>query len=159
MAKKIRNRVPPTIDLIAYAQEHLVYEAGMFVQARETLNHTAPKTFPMNAMVEVCVLHLRNLVDFFYPTQNVKDDDVIAADYVVDWGSACPVLSAVLEEARKRAHKEMAHLTTSRISCCIPKKAWDFAALSVEMQPVVAAFTAGTKGKVPAETVSVLLTI
>src|ERR1017187_6581047 len=99
MAKNKSSRIPPQIDLAVFAQEHLAYEAWMFVQARETLKHTAPLSFEMNAMVELCVLHFRDLLDFFYPTQNVKDDDVIAADYIVDWESSCPAISTVLQEA------------------------------------------------------------
>jgi hypothetical protein len=38
----------------------------MFPAARNGLRSARPQSFEMNAAVELCVLHFRNLVDFFY---------------------------------------------------------------------------------------------
>jgi len=107
-------------------------------------NITCPFTFitkglqsQKNVLIESCTLHLRNLVDFFYQS-NAKADDVIAADYVADWDKKCPAISSLLEKARTRANKEVAHLTTKRIAGSPPEKAWDFDAVSAELRPAIA---------------------
>lgn len=151
------KRIPPIIDLGAYAKEHLLYEAWMFTEARQHLPMTSPGSFEMNVMVESCAFHFRNLFDFFYPRAPRKDD-VIAADYASDWGGKRPVLSPALETAHVRADKELAHLTTRRISGAPPEKAWDFGAISLELRPVIEAFIRGARG-LPADAVAVLRAI
>ncbi len=132
-------RTPPPIDLASFAGEHLSHEIRMFVDARGELGRARPDTFQTSAMVELCAFHLRNLIDFFY-LQGPQPDDVIAADYVPGWESQRPSISDPLNKARARANKEIAHLTTKRISGAPPVKAWDFGALSKEMKAVIAAF-------------------
>ncbi|MGA9623109.1 MAG: hypothetical protein WBL65_21240 [Bryobacteraceae bacterium] len=151
------NRIPPKIDLAAYANEHLRYEAWMFVEAHQHLPVTRPGSFEMNAMVESCLFHFRNLLDFFYP-RVLRVDDVIAADYVPDWDSKRPALSSVLETARKRVDKELAHLTTQRISGAPPQKMWDFGTVSLELQPVIETFIRVAHG-LSVEAVAVLRAI
>ena len=54
---------PPKIDLPRYAEEHLLYEAQMFVMAR-SMKCVKP-SFEMNLQTEACALHFRNLYEFF----------------------------------------------------------------------------------------------
>ena len=67
-----------------------------------------------NACVEGFMVHLRNLIDFMWPTK-IHDTDVVAEDF-------CPIgawkrpINQVLSDARTRVHKELAHLTSDRIS-------------------------------------------
>jgi hypothetical protein len=44
------------------------------------------KTWAENFALEACLRHSRNLIEFFFPTENVRTDRVIAKDYVDDWG-------------------------------------------------------------------------
>jgi hypothetical protein len=138
---------PPIADLAAFAREHLEYEARMFTTTRdELLQNPRWRRLPLTpadglircALLESCVLHFRNLVEFFFPPQLPKDDDVNAGDYVKDWGR--PQLSGVLRDARIRAHKEMAHLTTKRWAGAAPQKEWDLQGLSAGLAPIVGEF-------------------
>jgi hypothetical protein len=108
-------------------------------------------------MVEDTVLHLRNLIEFFYPVRP-KVDDVIAEHYVANWNTKGPAISPVLEKARERANKQLHHLTTQRIAGTPPEKRWDFVAISKEMKVVVAAFL-GLQPNMPQNTISELLKI
>ena len=145
-----------SIELTSFAGEHLFYEAQMFLAAREALRLARSQSFEMNTRIEVCVVHFRNLVDFFYLAKP-KVDDVVAAHYVPDWERQRPALSTPLEKARSRANKEMAHLTTRRIAGSVPEKAWDFNALSTEMRPVIKSFlNLVALGKVPQNTIAEL---
>jgi hypothetical protein len=156
MTHKKRPRTPPSINLASFADEHLFYEAQMFVNAREAMPKVLPRTFEMNALIEVCVLHFRNLVDCFY-LSTPKADDVIAADYVAAWDRQRPPVSTLLENGRTRANKEMAHLTTRRIPGGPPGKVWDFDALSAELRPAIRDFVGLVGvGKLPQRVVSEL---
>jgi len=107
------TRRKPKIDLVAYADEHLRYEAWMFVTARSV--QCRQRSFEMNLKAEACALHFRNLFEFFYPA-HPRENDVITTDYVADWDAKRPAATQPLKQARKRADKELAHLTTGRIA-------------------------------------------
>jgi hypothetical protein len=125
--------------LYSYAREHFHYEVLMFIVSKKISNQSPPNSFQMNAMVEVCVLHLRNLIDFFYPNK-IESDDIVATHYISDWNLQRPPISQILEGARQRANKEMAHLTTKRISGAPPEKNWDFNLISIELKKVIEIF-------------------
>jgi hypothetical protein len=126
-----------------YANEHLFYEARMFVVARQILSRLPPAdVFAKNAIIEVCVLHLRNLIDFLYPVRPRKDD-VFATLYVrspAAWSKGMPEITTDLERARRRANKELAHLTTARIAGNRPEKSWDFKMLSTDLRAAIQSF-------------------
>jgi hypothetical protein len=52
MPKRTKPRTPPKIDLPRYAEEHLLYEAQMFVMAR-SMKCVKP-SFEMNLQTEAC---------------------------------------------------------------------------------------------------------
>jgi hypothetical protein len=137
----------PLTDPAGFAGEHLEYEAQMFLAARDKLFRSAPpqlhprnpdEAFNHNLLIESCVLHFRNLVDFFYPPSSSQPDDVTAADYVPGWNS--PPAPPILRDARNRANKELAHLTLKRKTGAPPDKAWDLADLSNAMTPIISEF-------------------
>jgi hypothetical protein len=137
----------PLTDPAGFAGEHLEYEAQMFLAARNKLFLSAPpqplprgpdEAFNRNLLIESCVLHLRNLIDFFYPPSSPQPDDVTAADYVPGWNS--PPAPPILRDARNRANKELAHLTLKRKMGAPPDKAWDFADLSNAITPIIGEF-------------------
>lgn len=118
----------------------------MFADARDSLvdKASAPPSFDKNSKIETCVLHLRNLIEFFYPNKP-QDTDVIARDYAHAWDSERPEIIPVLKEARVRANKEMAHLTSDRKSGQPPGKEWELGKISAALQPVVERFLGVTK--------------
>jgi hypothetical protein len=133
------NRTPLAIDLAAFANEHLRYEGDMFALARNRLFQGAKPGFETNVLIEACVLHLRNLIGFFYP-KNVEPDDVVAANYAPSWDRQRPPISSGLWAAYDRMNKELAHLTTMRKFGSPPDKKWDFTQLSAAMKPVIECF-------------------
>jgi hypothetical protein len=152
-------RTHPPVDLAAFAKEHLSYEAKMFAMSCDRLFNGVAQGLDLNVFLESCVLHLRNLIDFFYPTK-VQPDDVIAMDYAPNWDTQCPPISSVLKAARKRAHKELAHLTTARKTPSSPDKDWDFGSVSKEMKPVIHAFIPlAQPNTLPSEAVTALNTV
>src|SRR5262249_44531597 len=68
--------------------------------------------FMKNALVEVRVLHARNLIEFMCSGDG-RADDLKAALYFNDWSAGDETR---LKALAKRAHKELAHLTTTRVT-------------------------------------------
>ena len=142
-----RTRPLSDSELLAYSQEHLRYELWMFLRLGEFLPDLPDPQNPRekviaNALIESFVVHLRNLIGFLYPDK-VASLDVIAEDYFSDselWELIRPQISRTLHEARDRAHREIAHLTTARISGTPPRKAWPIAALVAEMRVLMKLF-------------------
>lgn len=91
-----------------------------------------------NAMIEAIAIHLRNLIDFLYPI-NPKYTDVVAADFCAAgaWDKERPPITRGLKDARKRANREIAHLTRLRITGNPPEKDWDFESLASEIRPLL----------------------
>lgn len=103
-----------------YSREHLWYEISMLFDTGRSLPNgvTSPVVeFVTNAVLESFAIHLRNLLDFFYPANKPRKDDVVAASYFDSriLASDFPALSDRLREARTRAHKQVSHLTTGRV--------------------------------------------
>jgi hypothetical protein len=124
-------------DLTAYSYEHLDYEIGMLVASVKAwpTNHVYPVG---NALTEAFAIHLRNLIAFLYPGREVCGD-VSARDFMDApeiWEKAAPPISAVLQLARTRAHREIAHLTVDRIPGSEKGKEWDPALVDVLLIPL-----------------------
>jgi hypothetical protein len=127
-------------DLTAYSGEHLFYELQyLWFSASKLARMTKPS--PMSSvLIESFVIHLRNLIDFFYiPAGKERPDDVIAADFCPGWSES---MSSTLETARERANKELSHLTLGRKSGSDPTKTWDFVGLFREVSNVAKRFAA-----------------
>lgn len=133
--------------LVAYSAEHVAYEFDMFLWLAEvcgssssTLGALSPAdtTRLSNVLIESFAVHLRNIIDFLY-LDRPKPSDVVATDFFEPgrWQGLRPAISGTLETARVRANKEIAHLTTDRITGNPPNKAWDFASLATEIKPLM----------------------
>jgi len=134
--------------LLAYSEEHVLYEFDMLLWSAGLRGSEAHLAAPNpedaarlnSALIESFVVHLRNVIDFFYPNpRRLRDTDVIAADFC-DSGVWQHKVSKTLKEAHKRADKEMAHLTNARIAGGPPSKDWDFSGLSGELGLVMCCF-------------------
>jgi hypothetical protein len=107
----------------------------------------ATAEFLRNAQTETFALHLRNLIAFLYPDWfEPKRDDVCAHHFLgtsapyQDWVTNRPALSTALENAKRRADKELAHLTTARIAGTPEVKQWDVRLLLREIDQVLTVF-------------------
>jgi hypothetical protein len=67
-------------------------------------------------VIEGLALHSRVLIDFFYPelTRQIPTD-VTANQFIENWDGIKPKLTQTLFDAREKAHKQLAHLTTWRL--------------------------------------------
>jgi len=144
MSKK--QQLPPLTDqeLSEYSREHVVYELWMFRSVGGALISPIQMTQALrNALIESFAIHLRNLIDFFYPTQ-IQADDVVAAEFFDDparWATISTI-STTLSSARVRAHKEVSHLTRKRIAGAPPEKGWNVGSLSQEIKSILRQFVA-----------------
>lgn len=134
--KTAKIRTLQLIDLTAFADAHVSYEAEMFVFACQFLANLRQPSREFNVFFESTLIHCRNLVDFFYPPVRCKADEVIAADYATDWEGARPEIPSVLEKARARANKQLAHLSVGRENTA----KFNFVALSAGLREVVSVF-------------------
>jgi hypothetical protein len=129
-----------------YSEEHVCYEFEMFLWVVQVMTSgdrpvvvkaSDPSRFK-NAIIEVFVVHLRNLIDFFY-SNNPQSTDIVASDFCHE-GTWRREMSKSLELARTRANKELAHMTSARIRGASSEKAWDFAGLYGELKSAVDSF-------------------
>jgi hypothetical protein len=83
------------------------------------------------ALLESYLLHARVLHDFFYKDQS--RDDIVAEQFVANWGSLRPVQDAYLgdEDRKKRLDKAVAHLTLKRLEYDRDQKKWNIDAVRV----------------------------
>jgi hypothetical protein len=82
------------------------------------------------------------MIDFLYPN-GPKNDAVIAADFFRaqgEWEKLRSDQSEILKIAKKRADKEVAHLTFARQYVSKEKKGWHFLEISQEIQRVMDIF-------------------
>ena len=95
-----------------------------------------------NAFLESFTLHVRALLQVFYPT-NPKPDDVIAEDFFDEprhWADARGELPDVLAAVTLRVGKEIAHLTYARLDVTPEAKGWNIAAIWSAMHGIVRRF-------------------
>lgn len=100
-------------------------------------NRGKPRSRPIqNDLIELILIHSRNLIDFFELTRRptiqrrrrARKDDVIADDY------GFPFDPLQIDEIVKcRIDKEIAHLTFARCGLSRKDKAWDFPSIAPEL--------------------------
>ena len=138
MARKAR-----TIDELKEASNHLYYEYSMLTTVAKGLASGIAGQGPLlNALIESFVIHVRAVIDFLY-ANNPKSDDVIAEDFfdkLGDWTRDRPEMSQLLTQARRRAAKEVAHLTYARLEVTPETKPWEFVQLEREISAVFGIF-------------------
>jgi hypothetical protein len=139
-------------ELSAYSKEHVLHEISMMVNCAQHLKSAfrgSPATVQVlrNTVIESFAIHVRNLVDFLYPTR-IRGDDVVADDFFEQGTrpAGFPAISKRFEDARTRAHKQLSHLTTGRISGNAPGKEWD-PELATEILAVLAQFVSTASQK------------
>ena len=83
-----------------------------------------------NAIMNSYSMHARNLIDFLYLRSLRKDrsTDIIVEDFITfpNLTDILPEISFLLQEAKHKADKQVAHLTTVRIQFEESGKEWKF---------------------------------
>jgi hypothetical protein len=95
-----------------------------------------------NALVESFVLHVRVLIEFLY-SGTPRSDDGIAADLVRDqaeWLKARGNLTPLLKEVKRRADKEIAHMTLARLGLHEAARDWGIRKVHAEISTPLALF-------------------
>jgi hypothetical protein len=146
-------------ELQAFATEHLDYELGMLAgltkRLQGVLEHDGEAGKPdlewldretRNAQVESFAIHARLLLDFFYPSEKPRDDDVLAKHFV-DGAWRPPALTPALSELRQRVGKGVAHLTYSRLNVTEEGKQWLYTDICSDFGHVVRAFAAAASSE------------
>jgi hypothetical protein len=131
------------VEKLKNASDHLWYEIWMFQTLVQGMaSGVAGKEALNNAMLESLAIHVRALIDFFY-SDNPQRDDVVADHFFAEpskWRSVLPAKTAVLAQAKKRADKEVAHLTYARQKVTPEKKSWHFLPIFNDLQAAISAF-------------------
>jgi len=135
MARKNRK-----IDDLQGSSDHLYYEVSMFKAMANTLALGIAGDSPVGyALLESFLIHFRNLFDFFY-SEKPKSDDVIAEDFFDNtgqWRKICAAQSDFLENAKKRANKELSHLTYARLNVTPENKKWPYLQIVKELNVTI----------------------
>jgi len=95
-----------------------------------------------NALVEAFAVHTRNVIDFLW-LSSTNDDDVLAEDFFPSpdlWQRRRSPIPPVLETAKRRAHKQVAHLTYTRLLFSEQEKQWPFVEIAQQLQQAFAQF-------------------
>lgn len=138
------TRARQTEATLKAASDHLYYEYWMFNSLTQALaSGIAQQGWLLNSLLESWVVHLRALLDFAYPAQSAKPDDIVAVDFFDDpsnWEAVRPAMSTLLILGRERANKEIVHLSYKRIGITPEDKQWQFVELSAEIEKLMTAF-------------------
>ncbi len=126
------------------ALEHLRYEYSMLLAVSAALrSNLASDPLLRNVLLESFVIHFRALVDFLYRPDNARPDDMAAEDFLgdkTDWSEVRPTISPILDSSRRRAHKEIAHLTYARLTVTESEKEWPFSEITAEIRRLMDLF-------------------
>ena len=124
---------PPVERLHRFAEEHLLYEAGMLYEVTGKLmnRHHKDDLIVENSLLESFGVHSRNLIDFLWLDEPMKDTDAIASDYVDDWKA--PAMSERLSQIKSRVGKEMVHLSYNRLDVPEDGKDWQVLGIGPEI--------------------------
>lgn len=138
MARTIRK-----LEELQESSNHLFYEVWMFTSLANGLASGIAGQGPIaNALLESFVIHVRAIMDFLY-ADRPQPDDVIAEDFFASpeqWTRIRPALSESLSQAKRRAGKEIAHLTYARLDVTPETKPWRFSEIANEITTVMDIF-------------------
>ena len=136
-------------ELLAYSEEHVLYEIAMFFRlgklllSKDRLPPTDIGRSVDNALVESFVIHFRNLFDFLYFKRS-KKKDVLAEDFFdapEAWRKLRPKLSSKVKNCKDRAAKEVVHVTEVRFYGTPKGKGWPVREMLDGLKTAVESFT------------------
>lgn len=123
MARRAR-----TIEDLRGSSEHLYYEISMFEATAWVLASGVFGPGPAtNAFLESFTVHVRALMQFFYPNHPCSND-VLATDFFDNpdaWLKVRGELPQVLADVNARVGKEIAHLSYARLGVSPEAKGWN----------------------------------
>lgn len=125
--------------------EHLDYEIWMFRETCNQLNLFQETLFERNLLLESLPIHTRVLLNFFYNDKNKKyQNDLMAQDFLpdnVNWEGKRPPITKLLDNAKNKADKQLAHLNRWRVKIERDnKKSWDWNGIKIDMDKIIKNF-------------------
>jgi hypothetical protein len=129
-------------DELKRVSHHLRYELAMLSAAANAISSgIAERGWLSNLLLESFVLHVRSVSDFFY-VERKKEDDALAGDFFLEgqWVNLRPIETDLLKKARKRAHKEVVHLTYERLNVAPEAKPWPLLEIVRDVDAVLHVF-------------------
>ncbi len=129
-----------TLEELKDALERLKYEVWMLWSLANILaTDNQGKGVIHNALLESFLIHTRILIEFLYKDEPYKDNVRASRYFTRDspWKSIRPLKTKLLEEAVKDAHKQLAHLTYSRLR---EKKQWPYIRIANDIKAVLQVF-------------------
>jgi hypothetical protein len=123
----------------------LAYEFEMLDEIVRLLERDHPAKPPQeleNVLTQSFAIHVRNLKEFLWRprTKSTKGTDVLAVDLIAAEAVWPPPKPARLDDLVNRASREVAHLTTYRLSGLHPDKAWNPRECLEALLPALEAF-------------------
>jgi hypothetical protein len=124
---------PSESRLRRFAEEHLLYEAGMLYEVTVKLMNRHHEDDPVveDALLESFGVHNRNLIDFLWLDRPMKHTDAIARDWIEGWQP--PAMSERLANVKDRVGKEMVHLSYNRLDVPEDEKGWTVLGIGPEV--------------------------
>jgi len=136
-------QVSRSYEELREASNHLYYEIWMFQSLAQGMASGIAGAGPINnSLLESFAIHVRALIGFFY-SENPRTDDIIAEDFFEnqnDWQRVRPLKTQILDTAKKRADKEVAHLTYNRLDVTPEQKPWEFLKIFDDLQAPIKIF-------------------
>jgi hypothetical protein len=127
-------------DLTRWAREHLVYEGRMlaFAAMRLAEREGVPRDPESNVLLESFIVHVRCLRDFLWGKRwKSQPKDAFAFDFCEPgkWERQRPVEPPALVEigTRRRAGREVVHLTYHRLTIHAESKDWDYGEIYADL--------------------------
>ena len=131
-------------QLTDYSNHHLKYELDMLIWTTGIMRTLGaeckknPITWSLNnSLLNSYSMHARNLIDFLYLRSfgRDRDTDIIVQDFIDQdlLKGKLPAISPILKEAKIKADKQVAHLTTNRVEYEKKGKEWKFVEIAIEI--------------------------
>ena len=135
------NNIPE--ETLKEAAKHVNYEIRMFKYSYEKLKTSGG--YDKNVFLEDFILHFRTLYDFFYKEK--YQDNVLAEDFIpktsIGTFEKYRTLEKDIEEYKKKANKQLAHITYSRADTynnIIKPKSWKTRDMYQKIEKTIQAF-------------------
>lgn len=123
------------------ASEHIYYETWMFFETINQLKHPQDQC-SVNILLDDFAIHCRNLLDFLYPKNQIRNDDMTVFDYISDsnYYRKNKTPKSELKFIIKKADKQVAHLTYARNRYSKSSKPWPFVLIGKGFYKTLTAF-------------------
>lgn len=129
-----------TVEELKNALESLKYEVRMLWSLANILaTGNQGKGVIHNALLESFLIHARILIEFLYKNKPYKDT-VRASQYFTSdspWKSIRPQKTELLKTTETDAHKQLAHLTYTRLQ---GKREWPYIKIANDIEAVLQVF-------------------